>query len=133
MTTVTDVLGTELPVTHYYGDGSYDCPHCNYAVRADEGFSLEKHNPWCIAHPGYPPDKAREALVERKRKADEEARRKREHEIKMRQIEEWNRTKREARTIKLQEAQAQGYCIACLVHSHFRKQVRHRKECPRTR
>lgn len=130
--TVTDVLGTELPVVHYYGDGSYDCPHCFYPVRADEGLSLEKHNPWCIAHPGYPVDRARETLAERDRTRQEEARRKRDHELKMKQIDEWNQTQREERTRKLHEAQAQGYCIVCLSRSGFCKQVKHRKACPRT-
>lgn len=133
MQTVTDVLGTELPVTHYYGDGSYDCPHCSYAIRADEGFSLAKHNPWCLATPSYPPDKAREALAERERVRKEEARRKREHEMKMKQIEEWNRSQAEERTAKLLAAREQGYCIACLTRSGFRKQVKHRKACPHTR
>ena len=128
--TVTDVLGVELLVTKFYGDGSYDCPHCGYPIRADEGFSMAKHNPWCLATPGYPPDKAAEEKRKRAEKRSEEERRQRDHEEKMRFMEEWNRTKNEERTAKLRAAEAQGYCVTCLVRSGFRKMVKHRKQCP---
>jgi hypothetical protein len=130
--TVTSVLGTELQVTRYYGDGSYDCPHCGYAIRADEGLG-PCHNPWCVANPLMPVDRAHKLLAERAERTRQEAERKRNHELSMRRIEEWKRVEHETRTAKLLAAREAGYCIACLVHSSYRKQVRHRGVCPRER
>ncbi len=129
---VANVLGTSLEVTRFYGDGSYDCPHCQYAIRADEGLGPCR-NPWCIANPLMTPDAARTVLAKRDAALREESERKRNHAASMARIAEWKETSERKRTAKLNDAREQGYCIRCLVKSDFRKQVRHRLECPLTR
>lgn len=129
---ITDVLGNMLPVTRYYGDGSYDCPHCGYAIRADEGLGPCR-NPWCIANPLVSPESARKILADRATKATDEARRKQDHESAMQRIADWQAKEKEERTAALLAAREKGLCITCLVRSHYRKEVRHRKACPYAR
>jgi hypothetical protein len=128
---ITDVLGNTLPVLNFYGDGSYDCPHCHYPIRADEGLGPCK-NPWCIANPQMPVDAANKIPADRERKRMEEERRKHDHEMAMQRIQEWNETRDRERTTKLLAAKEQGYCLTCLIRSNYRKEVKHRKSCPHT-
>jgi hypothetical protein len=129
---VTDVLGTSKPVARYYGDGSFDCPHCSYPVRADQGLSLEAHNPWCIANPAYPVDSALQFVADRERKEQEEAERRRSRDASIARAEEYRQSQERTRTAKLLDAKARGLCVTCLVRSDFRKEVKHRKACPLT-
>ena len=125
---IANVLGEEKEVTQYYGDGSYDCPHCHYPVRADEGLGPCR-NPWCLANPGVPVEWAKKQQAEWTEKAQKEAERRRNHELAMERIAEWKQVEGELRTEKLERAKAEGYCLRCLVKSSFRKQVRHRHGC----
>lgn len=128
--TVTNVLGEALPATHFYGDGSYDCPHCGYAVRADTGFSLREHNPWCFAHPEYPLEKAVQERAKQQAKQQEEAQHRKNHQWTMERIERQRKQQAEEQAAKVQAARQRGVCITCLVRSNFRKEVKHRKGCP---
>lgn len=127
---VTDVLGRELPVLRFYGDGSFDCPHCGYPVCAADGLDLAKHNPWCFAHPHYPAEKAREVLQERERKAAEEADRLHTRRICLAAAKERQEREARERQEKITDAKARGVCVTCLVKSGYRTEVKHRKACP---
>lgn len=109
---ITNVLGESLPVTRYYPDGSYVCPHCSYSVLDDD---LADHNPACFANPGM---------------STVEAQRRRDREAEMLRDEEWNKTQREERTARLIAVQEVGYCLRCFINSSGRTKVRHRKPWP---
>lgn len=123
--TVTNVLGTTRRATRFYGDGSYDCPHCGYPIRADRNFQ-PCDNPWCIANPLMPVDSARKILADVAAKAEEERQRKFNHESAMRRIQEENERRADAYRAMWQLAKDEGYCFGCLSRSDGRRKVRHR-------
>lgn len=125
----TDVLGNTLKVSHFYGDGSFDCPHCNNAVRADEGFGPCR-NPWCTANPAMPVESAQAIVNKRAAQLKEQKDRERNHKWAMERIEQ-GRIEREERTRAAHaRAQTEGFCWTCHYKSDYRKEVTHRKACP---
>lgn len=127
--TVTDVLGNIKEVTRTYGDGSYDCPHCNNPIRADEGLGPCK-NPWCIANPSMPVDAARALFEKAEAKRKEDEQRKRNHQLALERIENDRVTRNEAIAKAEQEATKKGQCLRCLRRSDYRKGIKHRGQCP---
>ena len=123
MFSTVDVLGTLRPVTHFYGDGSYDCPHCHNAIRADEGFGPCR-NPWCIANPQMPVESAKQLITKREVEEKERADRERNHKWAMERIARDNAERIEQYNQWRKIAREHGICFTCL---HKRdKRVKHR-------
>lgn len=128
---VTSVTGEAREATYFYGDGSYNCPFCTYAIGPNETVC---HNPWCEATPGV----KLEWVLERKAKEEEEHKRmefeQRRQEAHRQYYEEGKRIKAEFRAQKRIEAIAGGYCLNCLFDKYDRvKFIKHRKPCPNAR
>ncbi len=128
MFSIANVLGEVKPVQRFYGDGSYDCPHCHYAVRADEGFGPCR-NPWCVANPQMPVESARELVKKAMQIERDKADRERNHRLAMERIGRDN----EAREQRYREAHAasiaEGFCYKCYCKSRFTKKTKHRGVC----
>lgn len=129
--TITDILGNSLPVTRTYEDGSFNCPHCGYAVVAP---ALECSNPWCAAHPEMPLKAAERIVLEKRKAAEERAARERNLRLARERIEE-ERAAREADWAEVRaEVERRGACLRCAAKTFEMGRVRivrHRKACPR--
>lgn len=125
--TITSVLGTVLPVTYTYGDGSFDCPFCRYAVKSP---GTVCQSPGCVANPAMPVEAAQRMVAKADEERKEKEQRERNHRWAMERIQEGNRARAEATAKAEREATDKGQCIACLRRSGYRKTVKHRGECP---
>lgn len=130
---IVNVLGTALPVERTYRDGSFDCPHCGYAVVAP---ALECANPWCPAYPGMPVEAAEGIVLKREVEVAEKAARVRVAELARLRITEEQVRNARAYAALMRKARHLGACECCAAHD-FRtgksepRMVVHRKPCPR--
>ena len=128
---IRTVLGDTRPVVRWYGDGSTDCPYCGAALVADRGEIHDGacHNPWCDAHPGYPPERL---AAEREKRAAREAERAAEAE-RARWRREYAAERAAAHQAWLDatyaEARRRGACLACVIAPGWERArfVRHRR------
>lgn len=129
-TEIVDVLGNRCPITRRYEDGSFDCPHCSYPVLVP---AVECGNPWCLAHPDYPVERAREEVERRAADAREREARERNLRLARERIEEERVTRAAAWKEFKAEVERRGACRRCAARSFERgkaKMIRHRGPCP---
>lgn len=130
-TEIVNVLGTSLPVARTYGDGSFDCPHCSYPVVAP---ALECEHPYCVAHPDYPVEAAREALAKHEREEAEKAARCRTAALATQRLMNERAERARDFSLLMLECERSGACKACAAKDlrigREPRMVKHRKPCP---
>lgn len=136
-----NVLGIAREITRTYPDGSYDCPHCGYAVHVRLHQGCDNGSCAASTHALANPAVTRPifAAIETKRQqlAAEERQRQLNHEWAMERIEEERAERERIRNHVALKAKSKGACVECALHSiryggppHF---TVHRKPCPRAR
>lgn len=143
---VTIGNGEARPVARVWPDGSYECPWCFYGVQAG---APGCGNPNCFALVGssyWTAERIAAVRAEQAAKRDEEARRKRDHELALERIASERQARVDKWAVVADEAERRGACVDCLRRSDWEsygnpwnpperpdgraKFVRHRGACP---
>jgi hypothetical protein len=139
--------GEARPIEQVWPDGSYTCPWCFYGVQAD---AAGCGNPACFALVGstyWTAERIEARRAELKARADEEARRQRDHEAALERIAAERQDRIDKWAVVAAEAEKRAACLSCLRASAWEtfgspwydkpegraKFVRHRGQCPRGR
>ncbi len=153
---VTDVLGRQRETEHVWPDGSYRCPFCGSAVSREIACTsycridhLHCGNPFCIANPHMPPERAAEIMAKEEEARRDLERRERDARAWRERMDAAQHADDETWSAARAEAERRGACIECLRASCWRdfgsqynpperphgraRLVRHRGECPRER
>lgn len=127
--TVTTILGESRTPKFIYPDGSFECPFCFCAVIHPK---TTCDNPACDANPYWTPDGLRARIAKREALAQEETKRKQNHESAMARIRQ-DRAEEEAwRNEQIAKCKEGGYCEYCLFQPGYKrvKFIKHRTTCP---
>jgi hypothetical protein len=145
---ISNVLGDERQAEIRPGDGEpwFNCPFCTNAVYVNDGPKelgewagrrSTCRNPYCVANPRMPLDRAKAIIVENEAREADRARRERDARAARERLESEAAERMERYRRIAAEARERGACERCALKlaSSFRpvKFTKHRGPCPLSR